>query len=222
MKPTFKTLTSISAVCMTLYVIRRVINGIAPSWLLEWEDSFIHTSIWGDIYRHIGVWLLLASLILALVAVLIAPPRTEPVSKTFKWCTYTSAIFSVITLICAIWTACRYSTYFPVSRHFFLWAPREMETMLALVAAIWLWMLSRMTGIGGISKSLRWGIIVGIGLLCVPLLLQLVSGVAYIVTGHILWLHSGFWFVLFRLTVPTLLICWYGITLCRSQPRQKG
>ena len=212
MKPTTsKVLTILSAVCMTIYTLRILIMKTIgmPTPIFE---AINNAAIGREIFWSMPMWVLSIAIILAFVAFLFSNKQTantQP-SKTFHILTYCLTALLLLTTISAFFSMPQ------INGVFYLWGTLTLRIPLLLLSIVWLCMLCRESNVGALSKGLRIAIIVGTILMAVPLLLQVISGIAYLTTGHLLFLHSTAIYTWLRYLIPAILLCWYSVELYKS------
>ena len=203
---TRKILFSLSAIGLTLCLIRALFgHHVTYEFAQTYLEPILSNPIYKEIYWSSYMWVLSCSIILALAGFLIEDNTPAIKSRLFRYSTITLTALTIITTIVALFTMhCYYGLRV-------LWAPFWLRIILLLTAIIWLIALAFTPLIGKISKELRWGVIVGICLIALPLLLQIVSAIAYFSNGHILHLHSNALFTWMRYFVPVVLLLWYCV-----------
>ena len=201
---TRKTLFLLSAIALSIRVLWDIFR-LTP-WMHEWYLEHI----WGhpvrvDIYWLPYTWLLLGGLLLAAAAFLVRVDNPQPVSKWHKFSTYTLAILSLVALITALVHSIR--CYSPL----YVWAPTWLNMLLLVAGCAWIWMLVANPCACNVSKGLRIAIWCSIGLILLLLFLQLISGLSYLIVGHIQLFHTYAFGLLLRYLIPTALLCYYSV-----------
>lgn len=206
---TRKTLFLLSAIALTIRLLWGIIR-LTP-WMHEWYLEHI----WGhpirvEIFWLPYTWLLLGSILLAAAAFLVRVDNPQPAPKWHKFSTYALAVLSLVTLIAAL-------AHSAVMHYGIIeaWTPDWMNLLLLVVGCAWVWMLAVHPCTGNVSKGLRIAIRCSIGLILLLLLLQLISGVSYIVVGHIQFFHSHAYGHLLRYLILAVLLCIYSVGLTR-------
>ena len=209
MKTTFKILTGLSAACMTIYTLRVLLMSNIGMPIFE---TMRNATIGREIYWAIPMWLMSISIILVLVAISLPtkPTLDTQPSKHFRVLTYCLAGLLLLTIISALFNM-KYLSGIP-----YLWGTMTLRIPLLLLSVVWLCMLCKNASIGMLSKGLRISVMVASVLMTVPLILQVISGIAYLCTGHLLFLHSGAIFTWLRYFIPTILLCRYSVELYKS------
>ena len=216
MKPSFKTTTLIAAIGMTFYAIHIILHSI-PTIGYQFYYLFRGHPFWHDIYYAFWMYLLIGVLITAIVSIVGTNPReANNPKKSFRVITYVLSIVLLFATLVAVLPIPVYVSGVP-----YLFIPTEWRIIVVLLAAVWLWMLSRQNAIGLISKPLRVALVVGASILCMPILLQLISGISYLLTEYILFLRSWAIYSWTIILLPLILLCWYGIELFKASRRQQ-
>ena len=208
MKPSFKTTTILAASGMSIYtgyVFLRQVPAI-NTWICSLRG------LGSEIFFTAWMYLLLGAMIAAIIAVVRFRPMTQTRPKTsFRIMTYILAGVLLLSVLVALLIPVH------ISGAPYLYVHAPWRYVLLLLAFVWMWMLPFQSSLGSVSKSLRVAALIGAGVLCVPILLQLLSGISYFATGHILFLRSWAVASWVRYLVPTALICWYSIELIRNK-----
>ena len=208
MKPSFKTTTILAASGMSIYagyVFLRQVPAI-NTWICSLRG------IGAEIFFAAWMYMLLGATIAAIIAVVRFRPMTQTRPKTsFRIMTYILAGVLLLSVLVALLIPVH------ISGAPYLYVRAPWRYVLLLLASVWMWMLPFQSSLGSVSKSLRVAALIGAGVLCVPILLQLLSGISYFATGHILFLRSWAVASWVRYLVPTALICWYSIELIRNK-----
>ena len=210
-KLSFKTTTLIATIGMAFYVCHLIMQHI-PAFVQLRCNYFHGRPFVHDMYYAAWMYLLLGIIITTLVAMLRVKLVSSAVpTKSFRIMTYVLSIVSGLAMLGG-------SLPFPVyvSGVPFMYVPIPWRIIVLVFATFWLWMLSRQSSIGTISMAQRLAMIVGACLLCIPISLQFASAISYWRSGEILFLHSwaiGSWL---KVLVPTILLCWYSIELCKE------
>lgn len=205
---TRKTLFLLSAIALTIRLLWGIIR------LTPWMQQWYLEHIWGhpirvEIYWLPYTWLLYSGVLLAAAAFLVRVDNPQPDPKWHKLSTYTLAALSLVTLITALVNSIR--CYSPL----YVWAPTWLDMLLLVAGCAWVWMLATKSCTYNVSKGLRIAIWCSIGLILLLLLLQLISGITYIVVGHIRFFHSHAFGHLLRYLIPAVLLCIYSVGLTR-------
>lgn len=209
---TRKTLFLLSAIALSIRVLWDIFR-LTP-WMHEWYLEHI----WGhpvrvEIYWLPYTWLLLGGLLLATAAFLVRVDNPQPVSKWHKFSTYALAVLSLVTLITAIVHSVR--CYGVLSA----WAPTWLNMLVLIAGCAWVWSLVANPCAHNVSKGLRIAIWCSIGLILLLLLLQLISGISYITTGHIRFFHSHAIGHLLRYLIPAVMLCMHSVELMKWNNR---
>ena len=209
MKPSFKILTTISAIGFSLYFLWRLIIHFRLFGVETLLQTLTANPLWRELYYNLFVWLISGCIILLLVAFLVKGDDVASVSKPFKKYTFALAALCTFTLIVAVWR----STGMIAVDFRTLWPPFWLDMLLLVAVIAWLVILPRQASLGRLSRPLKIAMVCGIVLLSIPLVLQLVSGYAFFHEGYIYGLRSTLLYSWLRFFVPTPLICWYCIEL---------
>lgn len=212
MKPSYKTLTTIAATGMTLYALHSALRLI-PAVRVATFRLLPPATVYDDAY--FGAWfgLLTAVTILTIVATL-KQAKQEPKQPTvgYRRLTYVMAILLVAGIIWG-WHQLKFAPYHMPN----LYIPSVLRIPLLILSVVWLWMMTRQAGIGKVSKPLRVACIIGIILLCIPVLKMLISAIYYGSTGDVIMYRSwalSFWT---KTIIPAILLIWYSIELYRTR-----
>ncbi len=199
-----KILFLLSAIGMTLCLVWTLFRYYVPYEFVQThlEHAFLNP-VFREIFRYSYMWLLSCSIILTLAAFLIKD--NTPATKSVRFDNYTLALtaLSLLTCIAALCTTFIY-------QGLIMWAPFGLRVLMLLAVAIWLFMSAKNPHFGNLSRGLRCAVTVGICIMALPLLLQSVSAIAYLSSGHILYLHSNALFTFVRYCVPAILLLWYS------------
>ncbi len=208
MKPSFKALTTIAAAGMTLYALHSVLRLI-PAVRETTFRLLPPVSVYDDAY--FGVWfgVLTAVIILTIVATL-KQAKQEPKQPTvgYRRLTYVMAILLVAGIIGG-WCQMKFAPYHMPN----LYIPSVLRIPLLILSVVWLWMMTRQAGIGNVSKPLRVACIIGIILLCVPVLKMLISAIYYGSTGDVIMYRSWALSSWTKTIIPAILLLWNSIEL---------
>ena len=169
---TFKKLVTLSAVGMAVYTVhcllqlipavRELTNRLLPS-VTVWDDAYF------------GTWFgVLMTVVIMTIVVMLKRGKHEPAmpDKPFRRMTYITAIIAVFAVVIGC-----YATDISIYYTPYFYVPRVIRIPLMVMAAVWLWMMSRQDGIGRISKALRIAAIIGIVGLSVPISRMIISAV---------------------------------------------
>ena len=208
---TRKILFSLSALALTVHALWEVIRQTA--WFWPWYND----TIWGnplrvELFWLPYTWLFLGAIILAASAFLVKVPNQQPVPNWHKFSTYAlSAMAFLVTGYAVIHSVKVYGADY-------LYASTWMRIAMDIIGCAWLWTLVARPSIPELPRSLRSIIGTGIGLIALLWLLQLSSGISYLMTGHILMFRSHAFGSWLRYMVPTVLLCSYSIFLLNKWP----
>lgn len=202
---------SLSAIALTIHALWEILREIPSFW--DWYNNVI----WGnplrvEIFWLPYTWLFLGAVVLAASAFLIRKPDPQPVPNWHKFSTYA---LSVSTLFVTGYAVIHSIHYYGVN---FLYAPTWMRVFIDIVSCAWLWMLTVRPNVPELPRALRSVIGTGIGLIVLLWVFQLISGIAYLTTGHILMFHSHAFGNWLRYLVPTVCLCSYSLYLLNKWP----
>ena len=207
---TRKILFSLSAIALALHAIWDIVRQLP--FFSEWYRN----TIWGhplrvEIFWLPYTWLFLGGILLALIAVLVKTDELKPTSKVYRYSTNAISIaYLAITVSGAVNAVQPY-----------LYVPVVLRAIFDLSGCAWLMMLVFFPSNTQLPKGLRSLVWLGIGLIGMLWILQLISGISYLTTGHIMMFHShalGNWL---RYLVPTILLCCYSLYLLDKWPSPK-
>ncbi len=209
----FKTTTLIAAGGMSVYtcylVILRVVHAL--------YSCPYHFDLARDICERIGMDTVLIAMLIAGIALLQYRPLNR-VSKTFRIYTIVLASLLLLTiLICSIPVL-----GIRISGVRFFFPDFGWRIVFLFMGIIWLVMLSRQEASERTSVSFRNVLYCGIIALCVPMFIEIISGVSLLCSGKILFLYSSCICSWIRYFVPTIILCWYSIALYRASKPNKN
>lgn len=207
---TRKILFSLSAIALALHAVWDIVRQFP--FFSEWYRN----TIWGhplrvEIFWLPYTWIFLGGILLALIASLIHTEEPKPVSKTHKYCTYFLSVTFLIITIMGIVNAVQPYLYVSVT----------YRVMFDILGCAWLMMLVYYPLNTQLSKGLRSLVWLGIGLIGMLSVLQLISGISYLTTGHIMLFHSHAFGNWLHYLVPTILLCCYSLSLLYRWPSLK-
>lgn len=210
MKLSFKTTTHIAAIGITLYAIHVVLRLRDPIHD-AFNTAFGAYSISRELYFVTWYAFLIVCMLSIIVAALKTNTNLDAPQKSYRVVTYILAGSLLIASAEAMVLPVRITgVYYLVLSEFW-------RVVLPILSSVWAWMLYRENSAGTISKSLRIAMIIGACALCIPILLQLISGISYLCTDHILFLRSWAIYSFVKVLVPTILLCWYSIDCHRTK-----
>lgn len=204
---TRKILFILSAIALALHAVWDIVRQFP--FFSDWYRN----CIWGhplriEIFWFPYAWLFLGGILLALIAVLVKTDEPKPTSKVHRYSTYAISIaYLAITVSGAV-----------NAIQLFLYVPVVFRVIFDLLGCAWLMMLVFLPSNLQLLKNFRSLVWIGIGLIAMLWLLQLISGIAYLTTGHLMMFHShalGNWL---RYLVPTILLCCYSLYLLDKWP----
>jgi len=207
---TRKILFFLSAIALALHAVWDIVRQFP--FFSEWYRD----CIWGhplrvEIFWLPYAWLFLGGILLALIAVLVKTDEPHPTSKMHRFSTYAiSSLYLIITISGAVNAVQPY-----------LYVPFAFRVIFDVCGCAWLMMLVFYPSNTQLPKGLRSLVWLGIGLIGMLWILQLISGISYLTTGHIMMFHShalGNWL---RYLVPTILLCCYSLYLLDKWPSPK-
>lgn len=207
---TRKILFILSAIALALHAVWDIVRQFP--FFSEWYRD----CIWGhplriEIFWLPYTWLFLGGILLALIAVLVRTAEPKPTSKVHRYSTYAISIAYLAITVSGAVNAIQLYLYIPV----------VFRVIFDLLGCAWLMMLVFLPSNTQLPKGLRSLVWLGIGLIGMLWVLQLMSGISYLTTGHIMMFHShalGNWL---RYLVPTILLCCYSLYLLDKWPSPK-
>lgn len=202
MKISFKTTTLIAAIGMSIYTIYIVINYVMH--ILYYCPY--HFDLVQDICQRISMDTVLISMLIAGIALLQYRPLSRT-SKSFR--IYTLVLASLLFLAALVCSIPILGVYINGARFFF--PDFEWRIIFLIMGIVWLIMISRQEASERPSVPFRIVICCGMIALCIPMLLELISGISLLCSGKILFLHSSCIFSWIRHFVPTIILCWYSM-----------
>lgn len=211
MKPIFKKLSTIAAIGMSLYAVHCLSFLFPIVW--KWRYRLLPVpSVYDDAY--FGVWFAVLTGVTIVTIIALSKQGREPAapSKSYVIATYITTIFTIVVMVAAF--ARTHSTSYAIPN---LCVRNDEQFLLAVLAAVWLWLMSRQNGIGRVSKPLRIAGIVGIVVLCIPLIRMLASVIYYCITGYLIYYSSWAIASWTHIIVPAFLLCWYCGELVASK-----
>jgi len=207
---TRKILFTLSAIALAVHAIWDIVREF--HFFSEWyRNTILGHPLCEEIFWLPYTWLLLGGILLALIASLVKTDEPKPVAKTHKYCTYALSVAYLIITIMGIVNAIQLYVYVPV----------EYRVMFDVFGCAWLVMVVLHPSNTQLTKGLRSLVWLGIGVIGILWVLQLISGISYLTTGHIMMFHShaiGSWL---RYLVPTILLCCYSLYLLDKWPSPK-
>ena len=207
---TRKILFILSAIALAVHAVWDIVRQFP--FFSDWYRN----CIWGhplriEIFWLPYTWLFLGGILLALIAVLVKTDEPKPTSKVYRYSTNAISIaYLAITVSGAVNAVQPY-----------LYVPVVLRAIFDLSGCAWLMMLVFFPSNTQLPKGLRSLVWLGIGLIGMLWILQLISGISYLTTGHIMMFHShalGNWL---RYLVPTILLCCYSLYLLDKWPSPK-
>lgn len=204
---TRKILFFLSAIALALHAVWDIARQFP--FFSDWYRN----CIWGhplriEIFWLPYTWLFLGGILLALIAVLVKTDEPKPTSMMHRYSTYAISILYLVITISGAVNAIQLYLYVPV----------VFRVIFDLLGCAWLMMLVFLPSNTQLPKGLRSLVWIGIGLIAMLWVLQLISGISYLTTGHLMMFHShalGNWL---RYLVPTILLCCYSLYLLDKWP----
>lgn len=174
----------------TIYVIvRHIISTIYP---YRYHFDFVQ-----DICQRSICNILLISMIIACFALIQSFPKQS--TKPFRIFTFCfAALLATSTITALIHPYLYFGAYY-------CFLPFWLRITLLVVGFIWLFLLARQQEETTMPKALKVIFYVGIALLALPIILEIISGISYLFSGHLLFLHSLAIRSWVRLLVPAIL-----------------
>ena len=208
MKPSFKTTTLIAAIGLGIYTCYLVVLHVVRAYSVS-PDQF---DIVRDICLRVGMDCVLIAILIAGIALIQHRPLSH-VSKLFR--IYTIVMASLMLVVVIGYSICSPGIY--ISGVLYFYPAFVLRVVFLLLGIIWLVMLSRQEATERTSSSFRIVICCGIIALCVPMLLEIISGISLLSSGKLLFLHSSCIRSWVRYFVPTIVLCWYSLDLYRQE-----
>lgn len=171
-------------------VVRFIISTIHP--------VKYHFDLLQDICQRSICDILLISIIIACFALIQSFPKQT--TKPFRIFTFCFAALLAISTIIAL-----SHPYFIVYGAHFCFLPFWLRIILLLMGFAWMLLLSRQQEETTMPKAFKVIFYVGIAFLTLPMLLEIISGISYLFSGRLLFLHSFAIRTWVRLLVPALL-----------------
>ncbi len=160
----------------TIYVIvRHIISTIYP---YRYHFDFVQ-----DICQRSICNILLISIIIVCFALIQSFPKQT--TKPFRIFTFCFAALLAISTIIAL----THSYHIVYGVHY-CFLPSWLRITLLVVGFMWLLLLARQQEETTMPKALKVIFYVGIALLALPIILEIISGISYLFSGHLLFLHS--------------------------------
>lgn len=174
----------------TIYVIaRHIISTIYP---YRYHFDFVQ-----DICQRSICNILLISIIIVCFALIQSfPKQTTKPFRIFTFCFAALLATSTITALIHPYL------YFGVH---YCFLPSWLRITLLVVGFVWLLLLARQQEETTMPKALKVIFYIGIAFLALPILLEIMSGISYLFSGHLLFLHSLAIRSWVRLLVPAIL-----------------
>lgn len=157
-----------------------------------------HFDLLQDICQRSICDILLISIIIACFALIQSFPKQT--TKPFRIFTFCFAALLAISTIIAL----THSYHIVYGVHY-CFLPSWLRITLLVVGFIWLLLLARQQEETIMPKALKVIFYVGIALLALPIILEIISGISYLFSGHLLFLHSLAIRSWVRLLVPAIL-----------------
>lgn len=156
-----------------------------------------HFDLVRDICQRSISDILLISMIIACFALVKSFPKQS--TKPFRIFTFCFAVLLATSTITAL---IHPYLYFGA---YYCFLPFWLRITLLVVGFIWLLLLARQQEETTMPKALKVIFYVGIALLALPIILEIISGISYLFSGHLLFLHSLAIRSWVRLLVPAIL-----------------
>lgn len=202
MKLSFKTTTLIAAIGMSIYTIYIVIRyAIHILYYCPYHFDLVE-----DICQRIVTDSILIAMIIAGIALLQYRPLSHT-SRSFR--IYTIVLATLLFLTALLCSIPFLGVYINGARFFV--PDVEWRIIFLIMGIVWLVMLSRQEVTERPSISFRFIIYCGMIVLCIPMLLEMISGISLLCSGKILFLHSSCIRSWVRHFVPTIILCWYSM-----------
>lgn len=171
-------------------VVRFIISTVHP---IKYHFDLVQ-----DICQRSISDILLVSMIIACFALIQSfPKQTTKPFRIFTFCF--AALLATSTII-----ALTHSYHIVYGVHY-CFLPSWLRITLLVVGFVWLLLLARQQEETTMPKALKVIFYVGIALLALPIILEIISGISYLFSGHLLFLHSLAICSWVRLLVPAIL-----------------
>ena len=156
-----------------------------------------HFDLLQDICQRSISDILLVCMIIACFALIQSFPKQS--TKPFRIFTFCfAALLATSTITALIHPYLYFGAYY-------CFLPFWLRITLLVVGFIWLLLLARQQEETTMPKALKVIFYVGIALLALPIILEIISGISYLFSGHLLFLHSLAIRSWVRLLVPAIL-----------------
>ena len=170
-------------------VVRFIISTVYP--------VKYHFDLLQDICQRSISDILLVSIIIACFALIQSfPKQTTKPFRIFTFCF--AALLATSTITALIHPYLYFGAYY-------CFLPFWLRITLLVVGFIWLLLLARQQEETTMPKALKVIFYIGIAFLALPILLEIMSGISYLFSGHLLFLHSLAIRSWVRLLVPAIL-----------------
>ena len=170
-------------------VVRFIISTVHP--------VKYHFDLLQDICQRSICNILLISIIIVCFALIQSfPKQTTKPFRIFTFCFAALLATSTITALIHPYL------YFGVH---YCFLPSWLRITLLVVGFVWLLLLARQQEETTMPKALKVIFYIGIAFLALPILLEIMSGISYLFSGHLLFLHSLAIRSWVRLLVPAIL-----------------
>ena len=170
-------------------VVRFIISTVHP--------VKYHFDLLQDVFLRSIFDVLLVSMIIACIALIQSFPKQ--ITKAFRAVSYSLALILLISTIIAL------SHPIVIYGAYYCFLPYWLRIILLVLGFIWLLLLAQQEPEVTPSKIQKIILYAGIVILAIPILLEIISGISYLVSGHLLFLHSHAIRSWARLLVPTFL-----------------
>ena len=171
-------------------VVRFIISTVHP--------VKYHFDLLQDICQRSICNILLISIIIVCFALIQSFPKQT--TKPFRIFTFCFAALLAISTIIAL----THSYHIVYGVHY-CFLPSWLRITLLVVGFVWLLLLARQQEETTLPKAFKVIFYVGIAFLTLPMLLEIISGISYLFSGRLLFLHSHAIRTWVRLLVPAIL-----------------
>ena len=193
-KLSFKTTTLIAAIGMIIYTV----DVVARYFIYRNCPLDLNYDLWDDVRVRLALDILPVSLIIVGIGLWNKRP-SESVSKTFRYLTIGLFVCMVGTLLFS--PAYSGQIGFPFLSPSIYW-----RALMLILGIIWLFMLRNQPFEEASSRSYRVSLVVGLGLLALPIILEAISCLSYVLSGYILLFNSYMFKPWVRWIAPVLVI----------------
>lgn len=194
MRPSFKTTTLIAAIGMIIYTVDVVVRY----FVYRNSPLDLNYDLWTDIRVRLALDILPVSLVIACIGLWGKRP-SENVSKPFRYLTIGLFVGMLGTLLFSPAYSVRMSI--PFLSPTIYW-----RALVLIVGIIWLFMLRKQPLEEASPRSYKVSLVLALVLLALPIILEAISCLSYVVSGHILLFDSYVFKSWVRWIAPVLVL----------------